>query len=583
MSHPSAGAVDVKLRRVEIRHFRGIRELNWDLAGEFICLIGRGDSTKTTILDAIELALTGRWNVAFDDADFHKAKPEDPIDIAVTIGDLPDELKSDSKLGYWVQGWSPAGELHDEPEDGDELVLTVRLRVDDALEPSWTVTNLRSPEGKVITARDREKLGCARLGDFLDRHFSWGRGSVLTRLTTEVDQLSSVMAVAARAARQAFSGAAGEAIAPLTKAAEKVDKAGQSVGVRPRSSTGYEPRLDTQQVSIGAGGLALHDGEVPVRRAGLGTRRLLALAAQREAATAGGLALVDEIEHGLEPHRVRHLLRVLRGRLGSSSHVLMTSHSPVVVSELSAAELHIVRSVDGSTTVRRVPDALQGVVRKASEAFLASRVIVCEGKTELGFCRRLDEWWADSARSFALSGIALADGGGESASEVARAFADLGYDVALICDSDREVDPSVDDLRTAGVEVITWKGSVAIEERVALDLPKQGLVAFLKVAIKEKGLDSARDAVRAQLPLRTVELAEEPKDWFEAGVSELHLRRAIGLAAKKNGWFKRAGVASRMAEVVVRSFRAMSDTDLARKISELRAWAHETDPGASAG
>ncbi len=50
------------------------------------------------------------------------------------------------------------------------------------------------------------------------------------------------------------------------------------------------------------------------------------------------MTLIDEVEQGLESHRVRHLLRVLRGadEPGQSRHVLMTTHAPVVLEELKA-------------------------------------------------------------------------------------------------------------------------------------------------------------------------------------------------------------------------------------------------------
>jgi hypothetical protein len=45
---------------VKIDNFRGIRKLRWAPNAKMNCLIGPGDSTKTTILDAIELALNPR-------------------------------------------------------------------------------------------------------------------------------------------------------------------------------------------------------------------------------------------------------------------------------------------------------------------------------------------------------------------------------------------------------------------------------------------------------------------------------------------------------------------------------------------
>lgn len=154
----------MKVRQLEISCFRGIKKLTWNLGSDFVCLIGPGDSTKTTILDAIELALSPRWNLTFYDTDFHNALTQEPISIIVTIGELPEEFKSDAKYGYAVRGWTKTGELHDEPEDDDELVLSIRLLVDSSLEPSWSVINERNPEGLRIGAKDRERLGCLRLG-----------------------------------------------------------------------------------------------------------------------------------------------------------------------------------------------------------------------------------------------------------------------------------------------------------------------------------------------------------------------------------------------------------------------------------
>ena len=209
----------MKIRRIRIERFRGIKELQWDVGGDFICLIGPGDSTKSTVLDAIELALSPRWNVQFDDTDFYNAKTDEPIKITITVGDLPEEFKSDAKYGYLARGWSNNGELHDEPEDHDEVVLSIQLTVEPSLEQSWAVVNDRNPEGKQITAKDREKLGCARLGDYLDRHFSWSRGSILSRLTGEADSVASILADAGRAARAALGDAPTDKLPKLRQAA----------------------------------------------------------------------------------------------------------------------------------------------------------------------------------------------------------------------------------------------------------------------------------------------------------------------------------------------------------------------------
>ncbi len=44
----------MRIRHVSIRNFRGIRELDWAIPdAKIVCLIGRGDSAKSTILEAL--------------------------------------------------------------------------------------------------------------------------------------------------------------------------------------------------------------------------------------------------------------------------------------------------------------------------------------------------------------------------------------------------------------------------------------------------------------------------------------------------------------------------------------------------
>ncbi len=560
----------MKLRQVEISRFRGIRRLSWTVWGDIVCLLGPGDSTKTTILDAIELALSPRWNVQFDDTDFYEVKTDQPIEIEVTLGDLTDEFKSEARYGYLARGWAADGTLHDEPLDDDELVLTIRLRVDSSLEPSWAVMNSRNPDGKSISAADRDKLGCARLGEYLDRQFSWGRGSLLTKLTGEADSLAAILAEAGRAARGALADLDKAALPSLFEAADKAKKAGAQFGVARKSL--YRPHLDVQ--AVGVGGLSLHDGEVPLRRAGLGTRRLLAVAVQWEIAKAGGVTLIDEIEYGLEPHRVRQLLRVLRDATPKKQQVIMTTHAPVALQELSASDLRIVRSLAGETQVLRVDQELQPIVQKASEAFLARKVLVCEGKTELGLCRRLDQFWATSNASFAFLGIALAHGEGTRAPAVAKAFAELGYAVTLLGDSDQPLSPDKAALESAGATVILWDGAVALEQRLALDLPWSGVASMVSLAIEFFGEESVRDAVAGRLKVAASTLSGTPENWPALGHQEGDLRVAVGIAAKehKPGWFKRVDRAHRLGDIVVEHLNAIPDTDLHKKIDMLRVW-----------
>ncbi len=57
-----------------------------------VCLLGPGDSGKSTVLDAIEAALSSRWTLSLTDDDFFEGDTSQPIVIAVTVGELPPAL-----------------------------------------------------------------------------------------------------------------------------------------------------------------------------------------------------------------------------------------------------------------------------------------------------------------------------------------------------------------------------------------------------------------------------------------------------------------------------------------------------------
>lgn len=93
----------MQIRHVLIKNFRGIKQLEWAIYSPIVCLIGAGDSTKSTVLDAIEYALSPRWNLTFEDCDFYSGNTDHPIEIIVTVGQIPDELFKQEKFGLLMR------------------------------------------------------------------------------------------------------------------------------------------------------------------------------------------------------------------------------------------------------------------------------------------------------------------------------------------------------------------------------------------------------------------------------------------------------------------------------------------------
>ena len=90
-----------------------------------------------------------------------------------------------------------------------------------------------------------------------------------------------------------------------------------------------------------------------------------------------------------------------------------------MVDELPCSDLRVVRSNNGTVTITTLDDETQKTVRRSPEAFLSSGLIVCEGSTEIGLCKALDNWWMEAGHydPLAVKGISLVDGNGVSRAE----------------------------------------------------------------------------------------------------------------------------------------------------------------------
>lgn len=197
----------MRIRHLSIRNFRGIREMEWPLPDKgLLCLIGRGDSTKSTILEALLRTFYPQWNLVFDDADFYQCDPRNTICIVTLLGEIPEGFRDLEGYGHYLCGWDQRDlRRHDEPSDGLEEGLRIRLTVTNDLEPSWRVIRADDEEGVQFKANDRAKVAVSLIGAVSDRHLTWSRGSLLYEMTEE-ENISASLAEAGRAAKSALEG-----------------------------------------------------------------------------------------------------------------------------------------------------------------------------------------------------------------------------------------------------------------------------------------------------------------------------------------------------------------------------------------
>ncbi|TPG33789.1 ATP-dependent nuclease [Mycolicibacterium hodleri] len=568
----------MRIRRVDIENFRGIKELTWIIAKDqnFVCLIGPGDSTKTTILDAMYLALSERYSLSLSDADFHNANVDQPISIRVTIDELSRDILKHGVLGMELSGIKDSGELTHDPADGDSTCVVIQLKIEADLEPIWTV--YREGDSEPFTqvgVGARKQLGAFKVDERIDGHLRWTRTSALGRMTETVHGAAGTLAAATRASRDAVAGSISADLQALT---DKVQARLNTLGGG--NFLALKPGLDTS-LSSSAGVLALYEERVPLTSYGLGTRRLAGIATQQLAFAHKTILMIDEVEYGLEPHRLVYLLHHLR-QSGEVAQVFVTTHSPVAVEQLSASDLCVVRSdLNGTVSAHDFterPNRAQAVLRSNPSAFLSRKVIFGEGKTEFGLLLGLVDLWnrerlTASEAPAASFGVAVADGGGGSnAPRRARLMNEAGYDAVVLMDNDdRSVDSEVAKAGQEGVTFRRWDTGHDTERELVATLTATQLTAILAIGVENRVNEQTvlqdlanRDESGAELSALDVD------DWIaNADFSLVSARALIASAAKEYSWFKNPYQGRRLAEWIIENRDALAGSTLIVRIDEL--------------
>lgn len=554
-----------KIHTLKINNYKGIQRLEQVFGmTDFVCLIGRGDSGKTTILEAISSVLSPSWNLTFYDTDFFNCDVSNPIEIEVSLYNLPDSLIRESKFGLYIRGLDKyTNVIFDEIEDSQETILTILLKVEKDLEPKWYVVNNRIIQQPIeIRANDRASLNVFLVSDYIDRHFTWSKGNPLYSLLNAEDTTSEKSNVIIDALREAKAKIDSESFKYLDGVVEKISTNAAEFGVDISNTT---TTIDFKDISIKDGKICLHDDKVPFRLKGKGTKRLISIAIQTELAKFGGILLIDEIEQGLEPDRAQHLVKTLKNQ--NKGQVFITTHSRDVLVELNAED--IFRTRKGKDHLFRFDEFLQGCIRSNPEAFFSERVIVCEGATEIGFLRGMNSFRImHELDNMALLGIRLADGKGNSQFDWSKAFFNADYQVCLFCDSDvTKNDEIKTGLNILGIKVVQCETGNAIEDQIFKDLDWNGVNELLKYTRIEENT-SELDSLKAKY--RNLGYGDFPLNWLQTDTQQI--RDAIGKTAKKNSWFKRIDFGEVLGEVCCKYYSKTNSKRLDQMISELNTW-----------
>ena len=396
-----------KIMRIRIERFRGIRELTWVPDPGLNLLLGGGNVGKTTLLEAIGFLLNPSSSYTLADTDYLDRQVEDVFLIEAVMA-LPGDVNQQSSMAWPWQWDGQNAVLEDATEDatpgaplsGRPAVYKVRVRGTADLELIYEIVQ---PDETVVAfpVGLRRALGLVKLlgDDRSDRDLRLVQGSSLDRLLNDRGLRARLgREFAANSVDQHLEAEPRARLASLDQEFVARQLPGQ-LGLAFTGSNG-------QSINSLVGLTAEKEGVVlPLATWGSGTRRLAALTIADSLQDGHPIAVVDELERGLEPYRQRQLIR----RIGEGqAQTFITTHSASVLS--AAAACASVWYVDTGGRVGSLPKAkVTRHLARDPEAFLARLTIVAEGATEVGFLRELFDRelpdWRDR-------GVYIADGGG---------------------------------------------------------------------------------------------------------------------------------------------------------------------------
>ncbi len=553
------------IKRLKINNFRGIKELNWKLNKNFVCLIGPGDSTKTTILVAIEWALYPYWNINVSDYDFYDCNVENNINIEVTIGDFPEEFLKEENFGLYLRKDVDNEVDNDEPDSDNEAFLTIRLSINKYYEQEWFVINNRS-EGKKISVKDRAKLSVGRIGENFYKDFNLGRNSVLKKYGDSFDELDKSLIDVYREIDNSVKDISNST---LSNIANNISTVTEEYAISPQN--GFNTKIDFRNSEIGYSNINIYDGNVPLQLNGTGTKRLMSSALNINSLNPNSIVLIDEIEYGLEPYRLRKLIKNLKEK-NANGQVIFTSHSPISVIEVEANDIVICRSSQGKTTCTNVPNELQDVIRAVPEALLSKKVIVTEGKTEFGLIRSLNQKWQKEDKNIEYYGVSTVEGrGGDKSCKRAEELHQLGYNVLVFIDSDvKATNIKANEISEKGIKVIQWNDNVSTEERIFLDTPKEKIQELINIGIEINSEEKIKQWINQSISINTTNYNE-----IESALGEDKSRKELGKISKDSGWYKRVDRGELLGDFIRENYDSFdSNKDIIKKLEKVREWAY---------
>lgn len=521
------------IRSLSVRRYRGLEDFSWQPRPGINCLVGPGDAGKTTVLEAIALLLYPRRPPLISEYAYYRRRLSEGFEIEAVIGGLTDAATGAMRLAP-LRGWLN-GELHPLPDEGGaEAVLVARVTGSADLELAYELIPA-SGDPVPFTTTMRQQLILAELGadERGSRELRLAQGSLLERHLSGIDfRRPLTFAIASASTRLELPDEAERAI-------ERIRERFKSAGLPSALRLGL---LAPQGFPL-VGLLSLFSGTdpteaVPLAASGSGTRQLALFRLALSLVEGAPILVFDEPESGLEPYRQRAVIAELRRLIMPGGQAFLTTHSPAILDSLDPGELWLLRA--GESPISLGADPIADVVRRAPDALLSRILVLCEGRTEVGFLRPLLDRLAaeDQLGSLDLLGARLISGTGQpKILAEAEALVAAGIGCGLFADAEDKHAGRRQRLAAEGrCAYGSWDGVRNVEEAVAMWLPFEQLPEVVALAAAQ--LNRSTEPLLQQVAERCDHPGVRDLAQLREISGEPAVREALARAMNEGSWFK---------------------------------------------
>lgn len=471
------------IRRLTVKRFRGLLDFEWRPSSGLNVILGGGDVGKTTVLDAVALLLSPTNSTLLTDADYWDRRSEDGFEIEAVMSLPPSSGIHQQTKPVWPWDWDgkePKLPSFDGGASGrgEPETPVFRLKVTGNADYELSY-DLVQPDGEAahLSVSVRRSIDTVRLGgdDRNDRDLRLVQGSALDRLLSDSALRSRLGQMLSDVNVQ--SGLKEEA----QKKLEGLDRAFVERALPHQLQLAL---TSGQGLSIGALiGLTAEKNNVhlPLASWGSGTRRLASLEIASANQSCDAIRLVDEIERGLEPYRLRTLMTRLQKDKGQT---FLTTHSAVAIGAANEATLWY---WDSAGAIGALPkESISRQQKRDPETFLARLTIVAEGECEKGFLHRLFERAND--QTFRERGIWVTEASGnDNCLTLLEALAEGGMRFGGFVDNeDRAPQRWAKMKERLGLLLFRWEEG-CLDKNVIRHVPPDRLEEFIKDPDGESG------------------------------------------------------------------------------------------------